>query len=574
MAQPITWKNIAIPDIARGQAALSLAAGRHLERAGEGVDELLAGQLATKNANWDQVKENQTADIMAGIQGTDDYGKLLAMKGTDFREQYGAQYDQTKVAEMLATQRGEAREGVISTGVSNLQDANLSLLERRTAIGTRLKEKGYNDTQIPGLTDSILTQGKGSIDAIDTGWISKNTQPFYDQLDGKNTDSVISDIRRMHGKKADYEGIKIAGNAKAQENIDTVSQQVQASMAQTGDPTQIAGIIAGSSLLSIDQQNTLLNSAISTFKKQAPNVALDNLYRQKAIGTAKATHENKQAAEVAQLATYKYKLEAYGDFSTSMARFGDTPAIGGNNAEHLLTHQDGGFGGWFVDKVNADSVATIKAAWDDQEIGVDDQRRLLNMLTYDPSVMSLGWFETGNREDNIIAAAKQAGEAFVGRKLVATTISNLESKLGNETRQFNHWLQQQDTDTQIKQLKNQKVNYNNAFTATNIYKTTEAEAAEKIKSVVEPVDSNTAVNAQKQATLLTKQAATEEVNAILKTAAKDAGNIHVPPPLIENQNPFQDLSALPLTKADKAKLAKLKKEKEERQRKNLYDGMQ
>lgn len=102
----ITWKNINAPD-AGGAAYAGNAASTAFQRGFDAFDNMFDDIKETEQDNWDNQKTNNTNDLLAQINSTNDLDALAQLKQSltpeAIKEQHGAQVDLTKVMNALGS---------------------------------------------------------------------------------------------------------------------------------------------------------------------------------------------------------------------------------------------------------------------------------------------------------------------------------------------------------------------------------------------------------------------------------------------------------------------------------------
>lgn len=147
MAEPITWRNVTGPSLADASAPLARAQAG-ISGAFDNLMGLVKKQEDTGEANWEQVKKNNTADFMAKLYGatTGDQFKQLQDSGAlqQALTANGAQIDR---AAALAAMDGRG-SALQQRDVAGIQYKNTMLDEAQAADVRRIQMLTLNDPDV------------------------------------------------------------------------------------------------------------------------------------------------------------------------------------------------------------------------------------------------------------------------------------------------------------------------------------------------------------------------------------------------------------------------------------------
>jgi len=243
MANPITWKNIGIPSVSLGQAALMKLAGNNLTGATDGLQEIVTDEATRRKDNWNVTKQNQTADIMAGINKIDDYGSLLNAHSSDYQEQYGAQFDRTAVDSAIQSQLKTTEDNLLGSALLQASGENLSTSKRRANLTTYFTKHNVPEGQISNFTNRAMEQGKNKWGSIKEAAVQQNTQDIFNNTDDPitplNAESKALDAEMRLGKgNVNGAAIREQGKVLGTEIMNQANTDINTFMAQGGSYTE------------------------------------------------------------------------------------------------------------------------------------------------------------------------------------------------------------------------------------------------------------------------------------------------------------------------------------------------
>lgn len=253
----ITWRNINLP-IGAGVGALMAGAQRGLASSFDTLQQALAQRNKTEAANWQQQRQNNTADYLDAVQAIQDPTQAadptVQANLAQMRQQFGYQVDANAV------------RGALDERVQNLQQQGLQRIEFNDK--TRIDSERDTVDQIA----SLYQAGRYS-----EGDKLREGQNFRDDnlLDKLRVDSQRGYSQEQRAVNAEGRAVAAAGRAAESHAL---SQQVgRANLAWTTEQRDRLR----NEIRREDTGNTLLNNTISSFEanraaevEQVNNIAL------------------------------------------------------------------------------------------------------------------------------------------------------------------------------------------------------------------------------------------------------------------------------------------------------------
>lgn len=238
----ITWRNINLP-IGAGVGALMAGAQRGLASSFDTLQQALAQRNKTEAANWQQQRQNNTADYLDAVQAIQDPTQAadptVQANLAQMRQQFGYQVDANAV------------RGALDERVQNLQQQGLQRIEFNDK--TRIDSERDTVDQIA----SLYQAGRYS-----EGDKLREGQNFRDDnlLDKLRVDSQRGYSQEQRAVNAEGRAVAAAGRAAESHAL---SQQVgRANLAWTTEQRDRLR----NEIRREDTGNTLLNNTISSFE--------------------------------------------------------------------------------------------------------------------------------------------------------------------------------------------------------------------------------------------------------------------------------------------------------------------
>lgn len=124
MGQPITWRNVDAPDL-RGSAALMGVAQQGINRGFDQFQNVLQRQQQVDEANWNQVKENNTNELRNQLFAarTPEEAQAIQAQIMERMNTLGAQVDQNSIRTAM-----DGRIPLLQQRAKAEIDYNLSLI--------------------------------------------------------------------------------------------------------------------------------------------------------------------------------------------------------------------------------------------------------------------------------------------------------------------------------------------------------------------------------------------------------------------------------------------------------------
>jgi hypothetical protein len=158
MAGPITWRTVNGPSLAEASRPME-SAQRSFDNAFTGLGGVLKQQEATDQANWNQIKENNTQDFL---------NKLYSAQGA---EGFKALQDSGELDRMLAANGAQ----IDRAAARSAMDGRLDTLQQRDLRGLKYGEERLAIEQAPATAEGLALAQKQDPVAINA-WLAANPQ--------------------------------------------------------------------------------------------------------------------------------------------------------------------------------------------------------------------------------------------------------------------------------------------------------------------------------------------------------------------------------------------------------------
>lgn len=372
---PITWKNIAIPDLGDNLRAMPVI-NDSFNKSADILRGTLTDYTKQNDANWDQGVKNNTADIVARLKGADNLGSLNALNEQynpeALRSAFGVQYDDDKVQAAKLDSRN----------LLNTKAANEAFTLGNITFDSTKSEADTYAAMRKKLTDSGVDQADQFKILSD---YTAGTKPVHDSLlkqyRNTNTVNILNNQDNPLTALNYKQRIQEAQNEYGPDNIDVERLTAAGMQLEERDMNNVMGSIgqtlgAGGTLS--DARNMINNAPISTESKLK---ALQQTYSQYsqtadqkerqgiqiAIAETQSTlaHEQEIAPLVTSLAQHDKELAMYKPIA-------DIVTIAASNPDALDTDKtianDEDFRNLFTRDINERVLADLRA--DLTEMGV------------------------------------------------------------------------------------------------------------------------------------------------------------------------------------------------------------
>jgi len=225
---PITWKNIAIPDFAKGQAILTGQGADSFTGAVDSVKGILTTAKTNIEKQWETGKQSNTSSLIGVISDTDDYNTLMGdrFKRKTLNAQFKDQYDPIAVNTAFQEQLDKAKTKLVGQGIEALGNEDLTSLQRREKLSDIYNEQGISKNEIPGLVNKAEATGAPQWAAIKQHKVKQNTDELLSQHWTPKTALVHLAQAKADG---DYNMERLTGQAEAvsQEYIQKMTGGIQ-----------------------------------------------------------------------------------------------------------------------------------------------------------------------------------------------------------------------------------------------------------------------------------------------------------------------------------------------------------
>jgi hypothetical protein len=158
MAGPITWRTVNGPSLAEASRPME-SAQRSFDNAFTGLGGVLKQQEATDQANWNQIKENNTQDFL---------NKLYSAQGA---EGFKALQDSGELDRMLAANGAQ----IDRAAARSAMDGRLDTLQQRDIRGLKYGEERLAIEQAPATAEGLALAQKQDPVAFNA-WLAANPQ--------------------------------------------------------------------------------------------------------------------------------------------------------------------------------------------------------------------------------------------------------------------------------------------------------------------------------------------------------------------------------------------------------------
>lgn len=261
MGQPITWRNVDAPDL-RGSAALMGIAQQGINKGFDQFQNVLQRQQQVDEANWNQVKENNTNELR---------NQLFAARTPE-----EAQAVQAQIMERMNTLGAQVNQESIRTAM----DGRIPLLQQRAKA-----KIDYNNAMTDAKDEPILKARQAELlsdpimavaNAMDpnSGLSDRGRLAFMEQVRKITNENVTYDQNRI---KFGREGEKFElDKKKAEDDLKTNEAQRAASQAST-NLTNIRARIAEEELT--NGETRAEGKARKEQEAKAKQKVIDDLYK-------------------------------------------------------------------------------------------------------------------------------------------------------------------------------------------------------------------------------------------------------------------------------------------------------
>ena len=459
MAQPLTWKNISIPNISVGQAAMGKLAQNSLTSAANSLTGLLDAEKEQVNDNWDLAKQSQTDDVLARIKGMDDVIALdkLAADPSSLTEPYGVQIDKSAIAAALTKQHTSAQDDLIGSAVSNLSNQNLTNLERRTNINNDLLSRGIAESDIPGLTEQIMKRSTGKREDIATSVIKTNTDDYLAQTGWDNPTTaraLKAQAVAKFGKNVDTSRFDARIQSAESNMTEDLMGNVQNFAQQHGSFDDILDYVTNVPDIPSDIRDKVFKQVERMYAPTASAKQKQLLYGKIAANKMEMGYQKTMQPRRDQLVAAESKLELYAP-AAELEKLGVSALVGGGKAgtsgieQELIANQPGTFWNFFRDTISDKDVRSTFNALKDEGVSSKAAAGIILQLGKSGIITDGSFGAAGNKVEAFKKEANRLAAEWHQYQDSSKKVATLRAFISNNDSQFKLDKQGQELQYQL-----------------------------------------------------------------------------------------------------------------------------